>query len=120
MNIPGFLLAKLYVKGTLRNTPDGFAFDLKNIIDSTSLTAVGPITVDGTAHEAADIALTIKDARSAASELSAAATLSLPVGVPLTVGVRSAPLAPGKHAITVVAVSADIGRLAFDITDTVK
>ena len=43
--IPSFLLAKLYVKGSLKNTETGFEFSLKNIIDSTMLIGIGPVTV---------------------------------------------------------------------------
>ena len=43
--IPSFLLAKLYVKGSLKNTATGFEFSLKNIIDSTMLIGIGPVTV---------------------------------------------------------------------------
>ena len=45
--IPSFLLAKLYVKGSLKNTETGFEFSLKNIIDSTMLIGIGPVTVGG-------------------------------------------------------------------------
>ncbi len=31
--IPSFLLAKMYVKGSLKNTDTGFEFTLKNIIE---------------------------------------------------------------------------------------
>jgi hypothetical protein len=43
--VPSFLFAKLYVKGSLKNTETGFEFSLKNIIDSTMLTGIGPIGV---------------------------------------------------------------------------
>ena len=45
--IPSFLLAKLYVKGSLKNHENGFELKLKNIIDSTWLTGIGPITAAG-------------------------------------------------------------------------
>jgi hypothetical protein len=120
MTIPPFLLAKLYVKGSLRNTSDGFELDIKNIIDSTSLTAVGPIGADGTSYEAQSVTLTIRDRSWPGGELSEANPAPLPVGVPLTIRVRAAPLAPGRHRVSVAAVSADIGGIAFDVQDAVK
>jgi hypothetical protein len=52
---PAFVLSKLYVKGSLKNTETGFQFDLKNVVDSGTLVEIGPITVDGNPYEAASI-----------------------------------------------------------------
>ena len=49
--VPSFLLANLYVKGSLKNTDSGFEFALKNIIDSTMLIGIGPISVGGMNYE---------------------------------------------------------------------
>jgi hypothetical protein len=54
---PPFVLAKIYVQGSLKNTPKGFEFNLKNVVDSGTLVELGPITVDGKAYEAADLTI---------------------------------------------------------------
>jgi hypothetical protein len=59
--IPSFLLAKLYVKGSLKNTETGFEFALKNIIDSTMLIGIGPVTVGTRDYDSAAITLTVAD-----------------------------------------------------------
>ncbi len=59
--IPSFLLAKLYVKGSLKNTDTGFEFTLKNIIDNTMLIGIGPVTVGEKSYEGAALTLTAGD-----------------------------------------------------------
>ncbi len=44
---PPFVLAKIYVKGSLKNTEKGFEFTLKNVVDSGTVVELGPITADG-------------------------------------------------------------------------
>ena len=43
---PASLLARLFVKGSLKNTENGFEMKLKNIIDSGTLVGLGPLVVD--------------------------------------------------------------------------
>src|SRR4029078_12959308 len=47
MQVPAFLLRRLYVKGSLRNENGGFAFDLKKLLGSGHAEQVLPLTVDG-------------------------------------------------------------------------
>ena len=114
MIIPSFLLAKLYSKGTLKNTAEGFEFSLKNIIDSTSLSGLGPIGVDGRSH-----GLSVQDRTWEGAELSALNAAPVPVNVPFRILVRGERLAPGARNVSVMATSADIGAFKFDVTDSV-
>jgi len=47
MQIPTFLLRKLYVKGSLENVDDGFLFKLKNSISSATAVNFQPLKVNG-------------------------------------------------------------------------
>ena len=47
VSVPAFLLRRLYVKKSLKNTPDGFEFHLRNQLGSGYSHGVHPITVDG-------------------------------------------------------------------------
>ena len=60
---PPFVLAKIYVQGSLKNTEKGFEFNLKNVVDSGTLVELGPITVDGKAYEAAALTIVIQQQR---------------------------------------------------------
>ena len=117
--IPSFLLAKLFVKGSLKNTEGGFEFALKNIIDSTMLIGIGPITVGDKVYEGESIAMTVGDKTFNGAELSRQKSLPVRMGVPIHITVAGEPLATGAQKITVEATTSDIGKIKFDINDNV-
>ena len=47
MKVPGFIVEKVYVKGSLRNVPGGFQFQLDNKMGNGQARKVKPLTVDG-------------------------------------------------------------------------
>jgi hypothetical protein len=116
---PSFLLAKLYVKGSLKNTDSGFEFDLKNIIDSTQLIGIGPICVGEKNYEGASITMIVADKTVNGAELSRQNSIPVRMGLPLKVTVAGDKLAPGSHRIAVAAMTIDIGRIKFDFTDNI-
>ena len=117
--IPSILLAKLYVKGSLKNNESGFEFALKNIIDSTMLTGIGPINVGEKMYEGQAVTLTIAERTVSGEDLSRSNPIPVRMGSPLTVAVRGEPLATGIQKISVAATTSDVGTIRFDITDTV-
>lgn len=116
---PPFLLAKLYVKGSLKNTDTGFQFSLKNIIDATMLIGIGPITAGDKVYEAGAITLTLADKTINGADLSRTNSIPVRMGMPILVAVNGEPLASGVQKITVAATSGDIGKIKFDINETV-
>jgi len=117
--IPSFLLAKLYVKGSLKNSDNGFEFALKNIIDSTMLIGIGPISVGDKNYEGEAITMTVADRSVNGAELSRSNSVPVRMGVPLKVSVTGDKLAAGAQKVTVAATTSDIGKIKFDINDTV-
>lgn len=117
--IPSFLLAKLYVKGSLRNTESGFEFALKNIIDSTMLIGIGPITVGEKNYEGEAIRMTLGDKTVSGGELSRQNSIPVRMGNPINISVAGDRLPAGAQKITVAATTSDIGKIKFDISDTV-
>jgi hypothetical protein len=117
--IPSFLIAKLYVKGSLKNTETGFEFALKNIIDSTMLIGIGPITVGEKNYEGTDITLTIADKTVNGAELSRSNSIPVRMGVPLKVSITGEKLNTGDQRVTVAATTSDIGKIKFDINDKI-
>jgi hypothetical protein len=116
---PPFLLAKLYVKGTLKNTADGFEFDLKNIIDATMLVGIGPITVGEKSYEAPSMTLAIGDKAWQGAEISKQNPVPVRMGIPLKITIHGEPLAAGPQRLSLTATSSDIGKIKFDINDTI-
>jgi hypothetical protein len=47
VSVPGFLLRRLYVKGSLRATDEGLSFELKNSLGAGFAKRMLPLTVDG-------------------------------------------------------------------------
>lgn len=117
--IPSFLLAKLYVKGSLKNNDGGFEFALKNIVDSTLLIGIGPIAVGDQQYEGVAITMTLGDKIVTGAELSRQNPIPVRMGMPLQVAVAGAQLAPGAQRIAVAATTSDIGKIKFDINDVV-
>jgi hypothetical protein len=117
--IPSFLLAKLYVKGSLKNNDNGFEFSLKNIIDSTMLIGIGPITVGEKNYEGDSITMTVADKTVNGAELSRSNSIPVRMGVPLKVAIAGDKLAAGAQKISVSATTSDIGKIKFDVSDTV-
>jgi hypothetical protein len=117
--IPSFLLAKLYVKGSLKNNESGFEFALKNIIDSTMLTGIGPISAGEINYEGDTISMTVGDKTTNGAELSRQNSIPVRMGNPIKVFVTGDKLPVGTQKITVAATTSDIGKIKFDISDTV-
>jgi hypothetical protein len=117
--IPSFLLAKLYVKGSLKNTESGFEFALKNIIDSTLLIGIGPISVGDKNYEGESITMIAGDKTVNGAELSRSNAVPVRMGVPLKVSVTGDKLTAGAQKFSVTATTSDIGKIKFDISDSV-
>jgi len=117
--IPSFLLAKLYVKGSLKNTEAGFEFVLKNIIDSTLLIGIGPISVGEKNYDGGAIMMKVGDRTVNGAELTRSNAIPVRMGGPLMVSVSGEPLASGLQKITVTATTSDIGKIKFDINETI-
>jgi hypothetical protein len=117
--IPSFLLAKLYVKGSLKNSENGFEFSLKNIIDSTLLIGIGPITVGDKSYDGESITMTLGDRTVNGVELSRSNSIPVRMGIPMKVSIHGEKLTEGEQKITVAATTSDIGKIKFDIVDKI-
>ena len=116
---PPFILAKLYVKGSLKNTATGFEFSLKNILDATMSSGIGPIVAGDQSYEGAAITLAMGDKQWQGDQISRTCQVPVKMGVPLRVLVRGEPLAAGAQRISVTATTSDIGQIKFDVKDNI-
>ena len=116
---PPFILAKLYVKGSLKNTETGFEFSLKNIIDSTMLSGIGPIVVGDKSYEGAAITMALADKQWQGDQIDKTNMVPVKMGVPLRVIIQGEPLAAGAQKISVTATTSDIGKIKFDVKDNI-
>ncbi len=116
---PPFILAKLYVKGSLKNTATGFEFVLKNIIDATMLSGIGPIAAGDKIYERAAITMALGDQQWQGDQIDKTNLVPVRMGVPLRVMVQGDPLPAGEVKVSVTATTSDIGKIKFDVKDKI-
>jgi hypothetical protein len=117
MQVPGFLLRRLYVKGSLRNANGGFEFDLKNSLGSGYAEQVLPLTLDGEELPAASTRFVVDGVSVRFDEVSAEKPMTLAMNKTVTIGVDGRALSPGKHKLGIGFVVSGMGKLQFDVTD---
>ena len=111
-------LSRIYVKGTLRNEEDGFAFDLKNNIDSGSISGVSALIVDGKEHSLEGVTLQKGDQVREAKEISWSSPVFSSYGSVSTVRVPGA-LEPGEHSLTLKLRVSELGEISLPVVDTI-
>jgi hypothetical protein len=119
MQVPAFLLRRLYVKGSLRNVEDGFAFDLRNQLGSGYADAVLPLTLDGADVPKDRAAFEVDGERTWFVDVSPEHPFTLAMDRALTVVVEGAQLRAGAHTIGIGFVVTGMGEMKFEVTDSV-
>ncbi|RDE14934.1 MAG: hydroxymethylglutaryl-CoA reductase [Candidatus Thorarchaeota archaeon] len=119
MQIPTFLLRKLYIKGSLKNDGDGFTFKLKNTISSGTAIHIEPIKVNGTEYPLDATIISSSDGKVTGSEISEKKSFPIKVGLDISIHVKGATLPAGDHKIDISLTTKEVGKLAFDVTDSI-
>jgi len=115
---PPFVLAKLYIKGSLKNMEKGLEFNLKNVVDSGTLVEFGPVSVDGTRYDAAALTIVTGSSERPGDQVTRQSPMPVYIGSAFTIRVNGVSLAAGEHNINVSVLTREIGRLTFDVQDT--
>lgn len=119
MQIPTFLLRKLYVKGSLENVDDGFKFKLKNSISSATAVNFKPLKVNGNEYPLDTTVISSEDGEIAVAEISEENSFPIKVGLDITVHVKGDQLPAGEHTIDISLATKEVGDLTFDVTDSI-
>ena len=118
--MPAAVLKKLYVKGSLRVSEGGFAFDLKNLIAPATIIRIDGLEMDG---ERLDDSLAAVVSPSGASlpidHVSPGRPVSFPVGTVVTIVVSHRTLEPGEHDLAVRVRVKELGSLEIPVSDTI-
>ncbi len=117
MQVPAFLLRRLYVKGSLRATAGGFAFDIKNSLGSGYAEQVLPLRVDDEDIPPGSTRFIVDGAVQRFDEVSAERPVTLGMNRVVTIEADGRALAAGKHKIALGFVVVGMGRMVFDVTD---
>lgn len=117
VTVPGFLLRRLYVKKSLRNTDSGFAFELLNRLGSGYSHGMHPVVLDGQELAAESTSFVLDGQETAFADVSEENTFTLPMNRSITVKVDGESLGPGPHKIGMGFEVPGLGALKFDFTD---
>ena len=110
------LLKRMYVTGSLQNCDEGFSFQVKNLIDSGSISGASKIAVDGEERSLEGVTIQVGNKTRVLTEITWASSLYLTYGDTATVTIPGA-LEPGEHTIDLRVNTAEIGGLTFSFTD---
>ena len=119
ITVPGFLLRRLYVKGSLRNTPSGFEFQLRNGLGSGYAHKLWPLTVDGEEVPADAAFFALDDVVTRFDKVSRENTFTLALNKTITIRAQNVALPPGARKIGMGFDVPGLGTLRFDFVDVV-
>ena len=119
MNVPTFLLRRLYVKGSLRNVDGGFEFDLKNTLGSGYAERALPLIVDGEELPLSAARFVLDGESIAFDNVSPERPMTLGMNRTVTGAVDGRRLAAGKHTLGLGFVVVGMGEMRFDVTDAI-
>jgi hypothetical protein len=112
------MLKKLYVQGSLKNQDEGFVFQIKNTIDSGSISGLAKVSVDGEERALDGITVTVGSKTREASSITWSASLYVGYGAVMTIFVPG-PLPAGEHTVTLQVNVPELGRISLPVTDTI-
>lgn len=122
VTVPAFLLKRLYVKGSLKPTPDGFEFRVENKLGSGYATEMLPVTLDGEPFPL-DQSYFRPDGEDEVrfSEVGSDKPFTLEVGKGLAIGVHGTPPpTAGPHKVGLGFVVQGISSLSFEVSEVVQ
>ena len=119
VRIPGFLLKRLYVKGSLRNTEDGFQLSLKNSLGSGYARSLLPLKVDGEEIPPDSSYFLLDGTEVPFSSVSDESPFTLAMNREARMLVKGRRLEPGPHKVAIGFSVVGLGDLSFEIADVV-
>lgn len=118
MQVPEFLLRRLYVKGSLANTPKGFTFELKNSLGSGYARKMLPITIDGEEVPMESCSFSVDEKEVSFDKVSPENPFTLAMNRVITITVRNGEaLSQEAHKIGLGFEVMGFGALRFHFTD---
>ena len=119
--VPSFLLKKLYVKGSFKNTSDGFQLSLRNMLAPGTILSLSPLQIDGRDVPLTNVEIITGDtAPVRASDISLAQPKAFPLNVLIMFRVIDQPVTPGPHRVTVTVNTKEAGELKIDAEDSIE
>ncbi len=120
VTVPGFLLRRLYVKGSLQNTEAGVSFQLKNSLGSGYAKGMTPVALDGVEYSMDETFFLMEGKKTAFSQVSDDNRFTIALNKAITIVVKGVSLEPGPHKIAMGFVVPGLGQLRFDVKDKIS
>jgi len=120
VSVPGFLLRRLYVKGSLKNTPTGFEFKLMNKLGSGYAHGMAPLIVDGVDQPPSKVYFITDGVETTFDQVSKENVFTLAMNRDITVWVDGVTLEAGDRKIGMGFAVPGLGTLNFDFTDVIE
>ena len=117
MKVPAFILKRLYIKGSLRNTPEGCEFKLKNTLGSGYAIGLLPVTVDETLIAQDHAFYTVDGKRVMFTAVTKESPATLAMNREATITLHGHTLQPGPHKVSMGFKVTGLGDLTFDLLD---
>ena len=117
--IPDFLIKRVYKKGSLRETAEGIAFDLKNLLGPGVVTGINFIKINDNVYNSSVIKLISSGMITIAEHISPENPLNFRLhqeGTLLLEGAKG--LKEGLNKIILEVISRDAGKVQITLTDT--
>ena len=119
VSVPGFLLRRLYVKGSLKKAVGGFEFELNNSLGSGYSTRMWPLKLDGEELPAEKSYFTVDARETPFSAVSQDNTFTLEINKTIVIWTDGVTLDPGVHTVEMAFDVPGVGTMRFDFTDEV-
>jgi hydroxymethylglutaryl-CoA reductase (NADPH) len=117
LSVPSFLLRKLYVKGSLQNTPQGVSFRLRNSLGSGYAEAMAPLTLDGLEMPLEDTYFFVDSEPRSFDTVSRENPFSLLLNQDTVITIENTSLSPEPHKVGMGFKVPGLGMLRFDFVD---
>jgi hypothetical protein len=119
-SVPVFLLKKLYVKKSLKNTAAGFELTIQNTLAPGTIVGLAPLKVDGVECPLAQTRVLLSNGNKLSmSDVSTQSPLRFNVGDKVTIQVEGQPLPAGAHKIIISPKTKEAGTLPIPAEDTI-
>ncbi len=118
LRVPEFLLRRIYVRGSLRRTADGFEFELQNTLGSGYAQRLLPLSVDGCELDINDCLFEVDGEAHGFADVSPEHPFSLAMNRTSVLRARGHELSDAPVAIRIGFEVPGLGELSFEVTDT--
>ena len=119
-SVPTFLLKKLYVKRSLRNTATGFELAIQNTLAPGTIVGLAPLQIDGVEYPPEKIRVLLPNgSKLSPADVSTQSPMGFAVGDKVTIQVEGKPLPAGPHKLTISTKTKEAGTLQIPAEDTI-